>query len=40
VKEKTDTEECEAMIDMEGELISALKEIYKLRRENQSLKEQ
>jgi hypothetical protein len=31
-QEKTNTEECEALVDMEGELINALEEISRLKK--------
>jgi hypothetical protein len=33
-QEKTDTEECEVVVDMEGELISTLEEISRLKKNN------
>jgi hypothetical protein len=39
-QEKTDTEECEVVVDMEGELISALEEISRLKKKNRLRKEQ
>jgi hypothetical protein len=37
-REKVDIEEDEEMVDMEGELISALEKIYMLRRKNKKKK--
>jgi hypothetical protein len=33
-QEKVNTKECEVVVDMEGELISALEEIYQLKKNN------
>jgi hypothetical protein len=33
-QEKIDTKECEVVVDMEGELISALEEISRLKKNN------
>jgi len=37
-QENTYTEECEAIIDMEGELISSLEEISRLKKKEQNKK--
>jgi hypothetical protein len=39
-QEKKDTKECEVVVDMEGELISALEEISRLKKKNRLRKEQ